>query len=247
LARSTAAWTAAAFERPLLEVARALLGATLVRRFGQGAAARCVMARLVEVEAYAGAHDRASHAWRGETPRCATMFGPAGRLYVYFTYGSHFCVNVVAGERAGPRATASALLLRAAEAVDADAEGVALLREARAARCKSAAKRRELLSGRDDARLLSGPGNLAAALALDRSHDGLDLTDARGELVIAAGEPAPRVEWTPRVGLGDYPAARWCWRVAAIGSAATTRVPADWPRRRDGWPSLARAVALGAR
>jgi len=230
----------------LLDVARELLGATLVRRFGSGATARHVAVRIVEVEAYGGAHDRASHSWRGETPRCATMFGPAGRLYVYFTYGSHFCVNVVAGERDGPRATASALLLRAAEAVDGDDAGVALLREARAARCKSAAKRRELLAGRDDARLLSGPGNLAAALALDRSHDGLDLSDATSEVQLRVGPPIARVEWTPRVGLGDYPAASWCWRVAASDRAATTRIPAAWPRRRMAWPTLARAVAFGA-
>src|SRR5262249_40089652 len=91
---------------PVLEVAPVLLGATF--RHGD------VAVRLTEVEAYDGPRDPGSHAFRGRTPRNAVMFGPPGHLYVYFTYGMHFCCNVVCG----PEGTPSAVLLRAGEVVD---------------------------------------------------------------------------------------------------------------------------------
>ena len=91
------------------EVAPGLLGATLVSTVG-GA---LVAVRLTEVEAYMGEHDPGSHAFRGRTPRTAVMFGPAGYLYVYFTYGMHWCANIVCG----PQGAASAVLVRAGEVV----------------------------------------------------------------------------------------------------------------------------------
>ena len=91
---------------PVLEVAPRLLGATL--RHGD------VAVRLTEVEAYDGANDAGSHAFRGRTPRTAVMFGPPGVLYCYFTYGMHVCCNVVTG----PEGAASAVLLRAGEIVE---------------------------------------------------------------------------------------------------------------------------------
>ena len=94
------------FARDSLRVARDLLGC----RISHGG----VTVRLTEVEAYAGAADPGSHAFRGRSPRNEVMFGPAGRLYVYFTYGMHFCANVVTG----PEGEASAVLLRAGEVVD---------------------------------------------------------------------------------------------------------------------------------
>ncbi|MBM4016570.1 MAG: DNA-3-methyladenine glycosylase, partial [Planctomycetes bacterium] len=212
------------FARNVLIVARALLGQRLVRRYGDGPAAPRLLARIIEVEAYGGRRDRASHSFRGPTARCATMFGPAGRLYVYFTWGNHFCINVVAGARTGEQGEACAILLRAAvlepptttpAAAAAAPAGLAAARAARARRAGSARRRREFIAGRHDGVLLRGPGNLAAALALDRAHDGLDLADASGPLWIARGAPARAVAWTPRVGLGDYPAARWCWRAVA--------------------------------
>ena len=93
--------TAAFYDRPVLEVAVDLLGATVTH--GE------VTGRLTEVEAYAGVGDPGSHAFRGQTPRTAVMFGPPGGLYVYFTYGMHWCANVVCG----PQGQASAVLLRA--------------------------------------------------------------------------------------------------------------------------------------
>jgi len=101
---------------PVLEVAPRLLGAEL--RHGD------VVVRLTEVEAYDGPNDPGSHAYRGRTARNATMFGPAGHLYCYFTYGMHVCCNVVCG----PEETPSAVLVRAGEVV----EGIDLARRRRA-------------------------------------------------------------------------------------------------------------------
>lgn len=221
------------YARPVHVVARALLGSLLVRRVDGGVAA----ARIVETEAYAGLVDPASHSFRGVTPRCSTMFGPVGRLYVYFTYGAHFCVNVVAGSRR----EAAAVLLRAAEIVDGSPRlALEALRRGRLARTRPGETAGRLARGELDARLLSGPGNLAAAFAFDRSHDGIDLT-RRGEAWLAAGRPPARVLWTPRVGLSSPLAGPWLWRCVDAGSGATTRVPSAWPSSARPWPTLALA------
>ena len=144
-----------------LRLAPRLLGAVLVSDAG---GAR-VAVRLTEVEAYEGADDPASHAFRGPTRRTAVMFGPAGHLYCYFTYGMHWCANVVCGTDG----IASAVLLRAGEIV----EGI----DTAFAR-RPAAKR-----GADLAR---GPARLATCLALDRDTDGLDLCDPASPVRIAS-------------------------------------------------------------
>ena len=152
------------YARPALTVARAVLGRRLVHDSADGSASGLI----VEVEAYRGADDPASHAYHGRTPRNATMFGPAGHLYVYFTYGMHHCLNLVTG-RPG---VASAVLVRALEPL----EGEDLMR-----------RRRGLDEWR---RLARGPGCVTQALGLTRAHDGLDLT--RGPVWIDRSPPDRR-------------------------------------------------------
>jgi DNA-3-methyladenine glycosylase len=150
--------------------------------------------RIVEVEAYVGSKDPASHAYRGMTPGNATMFGPAGRLYVYFTYGMHCCMNVVAGE---------------------DGEGTAVLLRAGAPVVGVEAMRRRRSKARRDVDLCSGPGRLTQALGIGRAHDGTDLR--RGAVrVLDDGRPPPaRPARSTRVGLqvGEGDTFRWRWWV----------------------------------
>ena len=146
-----------------LEVAPFLLNKVIVN--GDRAA------RIVEVEAYRGEDDPASHAYRGRTARNATMFGGAGLLYVYFTYGMHWCANVVCG----PERTARAVLLRAGSPV----VGLSQMWAAR-----PAARRQE--------DLCSGPAKLCQALAISRDHDGADLvTGDRGIQLFSDETPPP--------------------------------------------------------
>ena len=151
---------------PVLEVAPRLLGATFTHAG--------VSVRLTEVEAYDGPGDPGSHAHRGLTPRNEVMFGPPGHLYTYFTYGMHWCCNVVTG----PEGRASAVLLRAAEVVD----GLDLARERR--------------PGSADRDLARGPARMCRAMAIGREQNGLDLL---GHLSL--GPRAADVSTGPRVGL----------------------------------------------
>jgi DNA-3-methyladenine glycosylase len=169
----------ALLEGPVLEVAPRLLGAVL--RHGD------VACRLTEVEAYDGPNDPGSHAYRGPTPRNAVMFGPAGHLYVYFTYGMHWCANVVCGPVGNP----SAVLLRAGEVVDG---------------LETARSRRP--SARVDRDLARGPARLCQALAIGRDQNGHDLAVA--PLTLEPGGPAGDVRTGPRVGLRH--AADRAWR-----------------------------------
>ena len=136
------------FDRPSTAVAPELLGCVLWHDSPAG----LVAVRLVEVEAYQGPADPASHAYRGQTARNGVMFGPPGHAYVYFTYGMHFCVNLVCQPAGQPEA----VLLRAGEVV----EGADLARERR---------------GGKDRDLARGPGRLCQALAIDRAQDGADV------------------------------------------------------------------------
>jgi len=149
--------------------------------------------RLVEVEAYAGSEDAGSHGYRGMTPRTTTMFGPPGHLYVYFTYGMHWCMNVVSGS-AGE---ANAVLLRAAAPV----LGLDAMRSRRP-------------KARRDVDLCSGPARLAQALGVTRFHDGTDLVRGQLRLFDDGTAPPRRPVVTTRIGLGigrgDEHPWRWC-------------------------------------
>ena len=170
-----------------LRLAPRLLGAVLVSEVG----GERVAVRITEVEAYAGTDDPASHAFRGPTPRTAIMFGPPGFLYCYFTYGMHWCANVVCG-RDG---VASAVLLRAGEIVAGEA-----LAQSRRPAAKTA---------RDLAR---GPARLASALALGRETDGADLCDPASAVWFESlpSRPAREICSGPRVGISV--ATDWPWR-----------------------------------
>lgn len=158
-----------------LRVAPKLLGKILVRsRRGVRTSGR-----IVEVEAYLGSEDPASHAYRGPTPRNQVMFGPPGFVYVYFTYGNHYCVNVVTGRKG----KASAVLIRALEPL----EGTSVMRRRR--------KKQEVTD------LTSGPGKLTQAMAIDRKLNGADLM---GEQIWIEEDSSYRrgaVARSPRIGI----------------------------------------------
>ena len=187
-------------DRPALEVAPLLLGA-VVRR-GE------VAVRLTEVEAYAGEDDPGSHAGRGSTPRSEVMFGPSGRLYVYFTYGMHHCANVVCG----PEGTASAVLLRAGEVVD----GV-----------EEARKRRGTKVDRELAR---GPARLCSALGIRLLDNRNDLAEGPVTLTLSDPVDAAMISTGPRVGLrlaADRP-----WRYWITGEPTVSTYRPAAPRTR---------------
>ncbi len=186
------------FEADSLALAPVLLNKLLVRGERIG--------RIVEVEAYAGGADPASHAFRGRTARNATMFGPPGHLYVYFTYGMHFCANVVCG----PEGEASAVLLRGLTAL----AGLEAMRVARGP------------TARLDRDLANGPGKLCQALGVDRSFDGADLaTGDRGIEVADDGTPPPALPGVSgRVGLSV--AAEVPWRFFVPGAVGVSRARA---------------------
>ncbi|HEX7302827.1 DNA-3-methyladenine glycosylase [Lentzea sp.] len=150
-----------------------------------------VRVRIVEVEAYRGGDDPASHCYRGKTPRNEVMFGPAGHLYVYFVYGMHFCANVVSLVDGVP----GAVLLRAGEVVSG--EDVAFSRRP---------------ASRSAAELAKGPARLCKVLGLDRSQNGVDLTSPDSPVRLYAGEPVTEVFSGPRVGVAvamDVPWRFW--------------------------------------
>lgn len=185
------------YRRPAEDVARDLLGRFLVRELD---GERLVL-RLVEVEAYLGWPDRASHAWDGRrTPRNESLYLPGGHAYVYFIYGMHWCLNAVTGERD----VGSAVLIRAGEPV----EGEERMRE-----------NRGFVKKLKPGDLAGGPGKLCRALAVDRSLDGVRLD--QGPLRITAGEPVEPAEIAagPRIGV-DYAgeAAAWPLRFAVRGN-----------------------------
>jgi len=213
-----------AFPRSLLAgdslaAARSLLGARLVRDpdpglpAGDPLAARRV-GRIVELEAYIGLEDRASHARMGPTDRNRVMFGGPGIAYVYLVYGMHHCLNVVTG----PAGFAAAVLLRSATITEGG-------QAARAARLERAIAVRRVdrddpgvaaarLASVPDTRLAVGPANLAAAFGVERSDTGLDLLDPASRVRLELPPPDwPPVELvaTPRIGVA-YAGPEWASR-----------------------------------
>ena len=186
-------WRAEDMLDDALAMAPRLLGSILVRTGPEGVTA----GRIVETEAYAGADDPASHAFRGETPRNRAMFGPAGRAYVYRIYGVHFCVNVVTGRHG----EGGAVLIRALEPLD----GIPLMKARR---------------GRADD-LCNGPGKLCQALAIDLALDHADLTPP-GPLVLLKG-PQPEHKASRRIGITQ--AADRLWRFCDPASRHLSRKP----------------------
>ena len=196
-------------------MAPSLLGCWVVTDRPEGR----VALRLTEVEAYSGeGQDPASHAHRGPTPRSEIMFGPPGRLYVYFSYGMHWCANVVVG----PPGRGSAVLLRAGEVV----LGEDLARSRRpAARV-----------ARDLAR---GPARLTQALGIGPADLGVDLLSPDSSVRLCRGEPLASVSAGPRVGISLATDLEWRFWDAESPSVSVFR-PGGRPRRRtagqDGLP-----------
>jgi DNA-3-methyladenine glycosylase len=177
------------FAHDTLTVARALLGQRLVRLLN----GERLVGRIVEVEAYVGEDDQASHAHPGRTSRNAPMYGPPGHAYVYFIYGMHHCLNVVTGREGYP----AAVLIRALEPL----EGIEEMRARR--------------NGRPDEQLTSGPARLCQALGIDRGFDGANLCAPDALLFLEEGVSIPdkAVATGPRVGVrGDEVALTVPWR-----------------------------------
>jgi DNA-3-methyladenine glycosylase len=150
--------------------------------------------RIVETEAYCGAEDAAAHSWRGRTARNAVMFGPPGRLYVYFTYGMHWCCNPVCGE---------------------EGEGVAVLLRALAPLTGLSAMREARPSCRRDRDLCRGPARLCQALGIAGTQDGIDLVGGTGGFTIVDdGTPPPAQPGvSARIGISRAAAEPWRWYV----------------------------------
>jgi DNA-3-methyladenine glycosylase len=166
------------FSRKPETVARELLGAILFRRLSSGI---LLSGRIAETEAYGGRRDPASHAFRGMTERNRVMFGIPGVSYVYFTYGFHYCLNVVTGREGD----ASAVLIRALEPI----EGIEDIR-------------RNRRFPRDERNLTNGPGKLCQAFAINKTQNGLDLTNKRSELWLEFGSASVvNVSCSPRIGI----------------------------------------------
>jgi len=188
------------FERDTLEVARDLLGMVLVRVLD----GERLSGRIVEVEAYVGEGDRASHARCGRTERNAAMYGPPGYAYVYLIYGMHHCLNLVTDAEGFP----AAVLLRALQPL----EGLERMRALR--------------GGRPDIQLTSGPARLCQALAIDRRFDKADLCAPHGELFVEVGQPVDdgAVVTGPRVGVrGDAVALAAPYRFYVRGNRYVSR------------------------
>lgn len=191
--RSSTRWPGRILPREFFQRDPRIVGPLLLNKVLACADGRA--GRIVEVEAYCGAIDPAAHTYRGKTARNAVMFGPPGHMYVYFTYGMHWCCNTVCGENG----EGSGVLIRALEPI----AGIEHMREAR-----PKAKR--------DRELCSGPARLTQALGITGAQNGIDLVRARdGYTVVDDGTPAPEnVPGSARIGIREGTDLLWRWYVA---------------------------------
>ena len=200
-----------------------MLGCVLEHETADG----LVAVMLSEVEAYAGSIDPASHSFRGMTGRNAVMFGPPGHAYVYFTYGMHFCANVVCS----PPGVATAVLLRAGRVIAGE---------------DLARRRRGFEAGRSPRDLARGPARLCQALAVNRSQDGEDLLDPSSRLRLRAAASHERVaepsqiEAGPRVGVSQ--AADIPWRFWLAQDPTVSPYRRAVPRRKTSQTTVATPV-----
>jgi len=187
IARNRRAVPRSFFRRDPRTVAPELIGKVLVSADGRSG-------RIVEVEAYCGAIDPAAHSYRGKTARNATMFGPAGHLYVYFTYGMHWCANTVCGEID----EGVGVLIRALEPLTG-------LERMRTMRPRS----------RRDRDLCSGPARLTQAMGITGAHDGIDLVGGRAgfALIDDGWDAVSSIHTGPRIGITRGTDAHWRWYV----------------------------------
>lgn len=184
------------FNRPTLDLAGTLLGKIFVRRMDSGLELR---GRIVETEAYIGYGDEACHAWRGRTERNSMMFAEPGRLYIYFTYGNHYMLNIVSE----PESVAGAVLIRAMEPVS----GEPFMQEQRKTAIAT--------------NLMSGPGKLTQAMAIDRSCNGSSLFSGEFHIEDAPELPEEAIGTSTRIGITrsrDLP-----WRKFIIGNPHVSR------------------------
>ncbi len=185
------------YSRNTLVVAKDLLGKYLIRHLND----ENIVAKIVEVEAYRGSDDPASHAYKGQTPRNQLMFGKAGFSYVYFTYGKHYCLNVTTEKEGIP----GAVLIRAIEIMD----GLELARQNR--------KANSLVN------LSNGPGKLTEALNITKIHNGLDLTE-RNELFIRHSEIDRSHEITVSRRIGIKAGSEKLWRFYIKDSTSVSKL-----------------------
>ena len=164
------------------EVAPKLLGSLLVRELD----GKRLVGKIVETEAY-DQTDAASHSYRGRTPRTEMMFGPSGHLYVYFTYGMHYCMNVVVGAEG----RGSAVLIRAIEPLEGE---------------KIMSQNRHGITGAD---VTNGPAKLCYALGIDKKWNGHDLTKPPLQLVLQPPIPSGQIVQTTRIGIANAKDRPW--------------------------------------
>ncbi len=189
------------YTRPVITVAKELLGKVLVKNEG-----KIILAgRIVEVEAYDGNIDEASHSFKGKTKRNEVMFNEGGFLYVYFTYGAHFCCNVVAGKKNH----GAAVLIRAVEPI----YGIDKMIERRF--------ERKLKSEKEIFNLTSGPGKVCKSFGFNKEHSGIDLTGNFIYLLNAPKLQKSKIGVSKRIGISksvDLP-----WRFFEIGNPFLSR------------------------